>query len=330
MSGRQTGCLILLILATIRSVAAQDAAIRYGGLTLRSGQIIVADSYNAKSVLMTLSLRDFTTFTHSGVLAIENGRPVVYETYADTRFWHKGPPTDAMKGTAQRSTLAQYVEGFGHVEIYDPPERLDRRALVRFARESYRNGVPYDPYFSPGRRSYYCSELVAYALEAGGGSPSRTKGHGNESLARVRRWLGITADAFYSPDVLIENSNYRGAITRFGSRTTYRAYRAAKREIHRRFTEDQKLGNVFYLAGLRPKLREPIRAFIDRAIADFPRKDDSLSTAEIRSRVAGLAVEAFGALKSASPNTQAMPAHPDGSPTKERPAAIRYASGNRP
>jgi len=84
---------------------------------------------------------------------------------------------------------------------------------------------------------------------------------------------------------------------RFSSRTTYLAYRAAKREIHRRFTSDQKLGNIFYLSGRRPKLRKPVRRFIDQALAAFPRNDAEVTPRSIRTRIENLAARTFGPQK---------------------------------
>jgi hypothetical protein len=156
--------------------------------------------------------------------------------------------------------------------------------------------VPFDAWFRlDDAESYYCTEFVARALEAGGAAPvppSRRRGH--PSLNVLLNWLEVTDRHFIATGDLIHPDRYVGSITRFASRSMIHAYLAAKREIHRRFTPDQKLGNVFELDVRQLRLRPNIAWFIEQAMAPYAVDETPFPAHRIAKSVASLADEFFG------------------------------------
>jgi hypothetical protein len=72
-------------------------------------------------------------------------------------------------------------------------------------------------------------------------------------------------------------------------------YFAAKEELHRRFTNDQRLGNVFDMSGLADiQTREPVQEFLQDACILFRGKRREPTREEITVAVRDLADRYFG------------------------------------
>lgn len=278
------------------SISPQSSAIDYEGVLLTSGQLAVTDAPTWLSILFTLTLRDFSPFLHAGVIVIEDGRPFVYETVGKYAAWRNPRPTEAIKGHVRRIPFHKFVSLQKHVEIYDPAPEIDRQAMVDFVLLSHRNKVPFDAFFRTDDQSaYYCTQFVALAIEAGGGPPSeQTAITTNRSVLVLLDWLGIVTPASLIPaSALYDNQRYVGTITTFSSRASMHAYLVAKREIHRRFTGNQKLGNVFVLNGRYPEVRPQIAEFVNQAMEKF--KDaETVRAKDINREVSSLANEYLG------------------------------------
>jgi hypothetical protein len=84
------------------------------------------------------------------------------------------------------------------------------------------------------------------------------------------------------------------AFSRWPTRAAADAYLEAKRELYRRFTPDQNIGDLLELAGLDVKLRPPIETFLDRAPALYVKAEQAPPEAELRARIRKLADEVLG------------------------------------
>ena len=88
--------------------------------------------------------------------------------------------------------------------------------------------------------------------------------------------------------------------------TRFLVYFAIKREIHRRFTADQKLGNIFEWTGKRLVFREPIIRFMTEGLRYY---EDDLSIpdeAAIDTDMRKLANRLFGELRRESADSTAI------------------------
>lgn len=266
------------------------------GLPLRSGQVAVSLAGGPLSIFFSLYPETFAPYVHAGVVAVEDGRPYVYEMMGRMKPVFNRPPPEATTGRVRRTPLARFVQAQRYVEVYDPPPGVDRARVAAFARAQYLRRTPFDAYFvSDDRSRLYCTELVAAALEAGGGGPYPvTPNRDNPSLRVVRGWLGIAAEGSIQAATLVAGSRRVATLSATGSLTDARVRAEVAREIHRRFTADQKLGNVFAWTGTGLRFREPILAFRHRARHLFDGVARTPEPSEAAAAVRDLAREMFG------------------------------------
>ena len=143
-------------------------------------------------------------------------------------------------------TLDWFVANQSYIAIYTPPAGSDPARIVDFARQSHARYIRFDPWFDLGDASrMYCTEFVALALAAGDAPPVRTSAmNRNPSLRVLTDWLQLRADTIIPAAALIEHGERVALISRDYSPAQFTAYFALKQELHRRFTPDQKIGNV--------------------------------------------------------------------------------------
>lgn len=266
------------------------------GLPVRSGQIVVSELTSPRSLFITLFLAEPSRFIHAGVVAVEDGQAWVYEALGDLGPTLGRPPTAAIGGGVRRVPLADYLAEQHVVALHDPPPGTDPARMVAWARAAYTAGLPFDPYFDmddPNR--VYCTEFVARVLVAGGAPvPATIAVNTNPSLGVISDWLGIHAAAVIPAHALVAGSRQVALLSREYTPAQIEAYFAFKAELHRRFTPEQKVGNVFSFSifrglGLRPDVRD-FMGTVRTAAAGW----DDLSAAEIDRRVRALAVEKLG------------------------------------
>ena len=244
------------------------AALDFQGVPLSSGQVIVSEVDSAVSLLLTLMTETYSPWIHAGVISIEDGRPWVYEAFGLLRPHLRGPPTDAMGGSVRRISFERYLKRQAVVAVFEPLPAVDRRAVARFARSAEHAGLPFDPGFDHRTRdAVYCTEFVARALEAGGAAPfPALPRNDNPSLGKALDWLGIDAPGFLAAARLVERASPVALLSEEYSPAQVAARFAVKRELHRRFTPDQRLGNVFRWIITGPDLRPQVEALIAAAI----------------------------------------------------------------
>lgn len=280
----------------IASAAVQPASIDFHGIPVRNGQLVVSEQGSPLGLLMSLLVADTSPWIHAGIVAIENEVPWVYESNGQIRPAWSSPPTASVSGGMRRMTLDWFVSNQTWIAIYDPPAGADPAKIVEFARQSYAQHIPFDAYFDledPSRM--YCSEFVARALAAGNAPPVRTSVmNPNPSIRVIADWLQLRADMLIPAGALVEHSERVALISKKHNPAQFSAYFSLKRELHRRFTPDQKVGNVLSFSsfgglGFQPPVRKVTRA-VDRAAQDW----GSLTEAEIDARVRRIATQTLG------------------------------------
>ena len=263
-----SGCATTLAAAAYRTFDAESASageLDFHGLPLQSGQLVVSDSGDPDSLLMSMLGEQYTPYGHAGILSIEDGKAYVYEGYALLWPFLSGPPTDAMRGRIRRVTLDQYIGRQRVTAIFDPPAGVDKAAVAAFARARHEDGTEFDPYFDwRDHTRLYCTEFAALALHAGGRPlPTPVRVRDNASLRVALDWLKVRAPAIVTAGSLTEGAERVALISRRLTAREVEAYFAAKRELHRRFTDDQKLGNIWSWSWRGLQLRPQVEAFLE-------------------------------------------------------------------
>jgi len=280
-------------------VAVPQASIDFHGIPVRDGQLVVSEQGSPLSLLMSLLIADASPWIHIGIIAIDDGVPYLYETNGQIHPTWSSPPTAAVGGGMRRMTLEWFVANQTFIAIYAPPVGADPEKIVEFARQSYAQHIPFDAYFDLSDASrMYCTEFVALALTAADAPPVQASAlNPNPSIRVIADWLQLRAETLMPAGALVEHSERVALVSKGHSRAQFSAYFSLKQELHRRFTLDQKVGNVLSFSsftglGFQPSVREVIHA-VDRAAQDW----GSLPEAEIDTRVVQIANQTLGLWK---------------------------------
>lgn len=267
----------------------------YLGAPLRTGQILVSEDGSPLSLLFSLFSTKYSPYVHSGILVFHNGYPFVYEARGVVKMRTGVPPTDATKGRIKRRPLGWFLHRQNYVAVYDLPEGVNHEKVADFVVEQYQAKREFDPYFNAqDRDKVYCTEFVALALEAGGAPPvPLTPIQKNDSLAVVLKWLKVTAPSLILAQSMLSEERHVATFSRKLTPKQLRLYQAAKREMHARFTDDQKLGNVFRWTGGGLKYKDPVAQFFKRATLLAPGIQE-ISAQEAQLAVERLALKMFG------------------------------------
>jgi hypothetical protein len=280
--------------ATFIATASPSRPAAHFGLPLASGQVVVSEIGGAASLLFSLFADQFQPFVHAGILVIEHGDPYVYEAMGTLWPALGGPPTDAMSGKVRRTSFVRFVQDKRLVGIYDPPPGVDPIKVADFALAHYRNATPFDAYFDfRNHDKLYCTEFVALALAAAGAGPIQlTPLRKNPSLEVALRWLKIEAPEIVLAGSLIAPEQHVGTLSRTYTPAQIRAYFALKCELHRRFTVDQRLGDVFRWTATGLQLRDEVSRFMREGLARFA----EVPAADLITATQNLAIEILGPL----------------------------------
>ena len=274
-----------------------ESTVLFRGIPVRTGQIVASEQGSAQSIFLSLLVADSSPFVHTGILAVENGIPVLYEANGQIQpSFRGGPPTRHIAGGLRRVTLESFLTRQRFVAIYDPPVGADRQRIGAFTRESLAAGLPFDSYFNREDPSkVYCSEFTALALAAGGVSARRASlVNANESVGIIMDWLEITTPDIIPAGAIIADGSRVALFSRLHTPAQITAYFDVKAELHRRFTPDQKMGNILRfstLGGL--KFQPEVQAYL-RAVNDASAGWEHLSPTSIDQRVRAIAAERLG------------------------------------
>ncbi|MBC8026405.1 MAG: hypothetical protein H7Y89_10460 [Steroidobacteraceae bacterium] len=246
-------------------VVPESAIATWHGVPVREGQIAVIERPSATSVLLSFVAQRYEPFIHAGLVVFDDGEPYVYEAMGVFKPHLTGRPTRGMGGGVRRVKLAAFLARDGIVALYEPEAGVDRAAAAAFARTNRAARTPFDDTFDArDARRFYCVEFVARALEAGGAAPvAGVELSSNRSMRVVLDWLEIHSPTILLAGELLEENRRVLLAERRRTRAQIEAYFERKRELHRRFTADQRLGNVLDWRGLTLKLRPRVREFLD-------------------------------------------------------------------
>jgi hypothetical protein len=242
------------------------------GLPLRTGQLLLTEAPGAYSFVFVLIPAKFYNFTHAAIVSIEDGQPWVYDISGEYQLGFNERPMDNVDGGMRRTPFVEYAAGNLYGEVFDPPEGVDGNLVAAFARQQYDAGVKFDAYFRfDEHQKLFCTELVELAMRAGGSKPNPLEPvRNNPSLKTGMQWLGVPLDTALPAGIYQNDSKYMGALGLMISRSRAYTYFAAKRELHRRFRPDQRLGYLFNLKQSGDiELRPEISAYVLRATKAF-------------------------------------------------------------
>ncbi len=225
-------------------------------LPVRSGQVVVSEAGSSMSFMMNLMAEEYAPYGHAGIVVREPDGIFVYEAFGFLNFRIWEPPTRRLRGKIRRVPLIDFLERTTTAAIYEHDE-IELDAVAAYAIEAYENRLAFDGMFDyRTANSVYCSEFVAAALIAAGHPEttpiSRTK---NPSLNRTMDWLGVDTPGFILAAHLLAGATEIARISKRYSASQVDAHFAYERELHRRFSIDQKLGNVFRWTYAGPRFR---------------------------------------------------------------------------
>lgn len=278
----------------------------YLGLPLQSGQIALSEAPGAYSFLFALGLEEYRNFTHAAVVVLEEGKAYIYEMTGEYNgIGLEDSITDGVTGYCRRQTLEEYGAGNLYVEIFDPPPGVDPAKVAAYAKDVYKRQPEFDAYFDYNEHEkLFCTEFVQQALEAGGAPPAKlVKIRQHPGYQRLITWFKVERNVALPAATFSDESRWRASMGQLPCRTTAYSYFAAKKEISRRFTDDQVLGNIFRMEGIGDiRLRDEVLLFLNRAMRVFPiTPNRRFPLDEIEAKVKALAEEMFGSLPEKPP-----------------------------
>jgi hypothetical protein len=261
------------------------------GLPVADGQIIVTEKPSPMALLISLTAERFEPYVHAGLIVFDDGQPYVYESFGMLMPHWGGRPTRGMRGGVRRVRLEAFLRRGGITAVYEPAAPVDRKALLAFARDALGRRVRFDDVFD-GRdpQKMYCVEFVARSLQAASPAPLEAVPMSrNASLRVLLDWLEIRAQDLWLAGALLDDERRVLLMDPRRSRDRIEQYFARKRELHRRFTADRRLGAVFeWRRGLRLRPRVGEYLFAPDTGEDAARLADRLlGTVADRASLAG-------------------------------------------
>jgi hypothetical protein len=238
------------------------------GLPIEDGQVIVIENDGALPFMLKLLVQRFEPYVHAGLIVFDDGVPQVYEAWAIYHLRLSGRPTRDPGGGIRRVSLDSFLRRAGTIAIHDPPAGVDRVKSVAYARAQLAARTRFDEFFDArDTRTLYCSEFVARALEAGGaGAFAGVRVTDNRSVRVGLDWFEVSAPTLIVAGELLAGTQRQALLDRRRAPAEVASRLERRRELHRRFTADQRLGNVLEWNGVRAAFRPSIRAYLDAPV----------------------------------------------------------------
>ncbi len=256
--------------ARVRTVAVSPGvAATWRGLPVETGQVIMNEHPGATSLFLSLTAQRFAPYVHAGIVVIEDGQPFVYESMGIILPLPWRTPNQSVGGGVRRISLETFLLRGGIVAIYSPDPDVDPEALADFARARERESMPFDGHYDASDPAkYYCVEFVARALEAAGAPPMQLAPITRNPSVRVAlNWLDIDPPGFLLAGELVSEERRVALISNRFTEPQIARYFALKRELHRRFTDDQRIGSVVHWQRTRLRLRPLVDRFYEKGVA---------------------------------------------------------------
>lgn len=266
------------------------------GSPFRTGQIVLSEAPGPYGILFTLAPDRFFRFTHSALIVTdEHGEPFVYDMSAAFKPTLATTPEGSLFGGIRRTPLADYVGMHLYVEVFEPPTSVAPDKVLAKVGELERQHVPFDAAWDfHDHGALFCSEFVVLALAAGGAAvPPLVPLTHNPSLRTVLTWFGVRSSESL-PAAALPRGRRVAAFAVWPLRAMAEAYIEAKRELYRRFTDEQNIGNLLELDRYDVTLRAPVARFLDESPKLFASARGRPSEAELRGAVRTLADRIFG------------------------------------
>jgi hypothetical protein len=240
----------------------------YLGLPVHDGMVVLIERPDPASLFLSLAAQRPAPFVHAGLIVVERKGPMVYESFGTFTPWHRGPPTRHMGGGVRKVTLRSFLQRPGIIEAYAPLSGTDVEAVVRFAQQHLAQHTAFDGRFDADDDSaFYCVEFVSRALEAGG-APAlpRVPLNDNASMRVVLDWLEVHPSGLLLAGDLAEPERRMWRVSRIYRPEQIDRYFALQRELHARFTPEQKLGALFAWRSSRLQWRPQVRAYLEAGL----------------------------------------------------------------
>ena len=295
-SAAGAGCTGRVLEYTVHSVYDDPVPGAPKGLPFRTGQIVLSEAPGPYGILFTLAPDRFFRFTHSALIVTdEAGEPFVYDMSAEFKPTLASEPAGSLFGGIRRTPLADYVGMHLYVEVFEPPAGVDRTRVGAKVNELLGQHIGFDSAWDfHDHRAMFCSEFVVEALAAGGAPRPPLVGlTPNPSLRNVLRWFGVTSLESL-PAAALPRERRVAAFSVWPTRAAAESYLEAKRELYRRFTPEQEIGNLLELDHYDVKLRPSVAEFLERAPGLYATAGGEPPDAELRGRVRALADQVLG------------------------------------
>ncbi len=266
------------------------------GLPFKTGQILLSEAPGPYGILFTLAPDRFFRFTHSALIVTdEHDEPFVYDMSAEFKPTLATAPAGSLFGGLRRTPLADYVALHLYVEVFEPPPNVDRVKVAAKVKALMGEHVDFDSAWDfYDHHAMFCSEFVSTALAAGGAPiPPLVSLTHNRSLRRVLSWFGVTAVESL-PAAALPRERRVAAFSIWPTRPMAESYIEAKRELYRRFTDDQEIGNLLELRHYDVEVRPPVAEFLERAPRLYEGIEVMPPAEEMREKVRSLAQALFG------------------------------------
>ena len=241
---------------------------------LESGDLLLAKNRKPQSLGQTLSFTDFTYYGHMAVLAREEGRLVVYESWPRLALLRTAEVfADRFEGGVQRVPFGRFLERYETIEVVRL-EPLDGRhdlgaRLALAARESLDEGIRYDPHHAPDDPALSCSEYVAYLIrdKLGAELELRTRTiTENPSMRALLASLGFRTDGYIVPESFseLDQASPIALFTQHPNRAAYLGNLYAYRALHAHFEAGESISSYLGVHPLRlVRFRSNVSDFLE-------------------------------------------------------------------
>jgi hypothetical protein len=240
----------------------------YLGLPVRDAVVVLIERPAPASLFLSLAAQRQAPFIHAGLIVMERKGPMVYESFGTFTPWRRGPPTSHMGGGLRKVTLHSFLRRPGIIAAYAPPADVDVDAVVRYAQAQLAQHTGFDGHFdADDAAAFYCVEFVSRALVAGGAAPlPRVPLSGNASMRVVLDWLEIHPSGLMLAGDLAAPQRRLWRVSRLYRPEQVDRYFALQRELHARFTPEQKLGALFAWRSSRLRWRPRVLAYLEAGL----------------------------------------------------------------
>lgn len=231
---------------------ALDPAESPGMAGLASGDIALARGGSPHAFGVAMALEEFCFYGHVGVLALEDGRFWIYESWPNLdASAASADVVSRLRGTVWRIPFSDFARRYETVEIVRLPDAARNASIAPGAHATLGEGIVFDPHDDPNDLALSCSEYVIDVVNRKAGYDldlRRVALKSDPSLRRLATALGFRTESFAVPDAFAEVPGARsvGTISRYPTPSAALARRLADEFLYQHFRKTGKLGN--YLA----------------------------------------------------------------------------------